>query len=412
MLPIVVVGAGPKGAALAAKSKVLRDHGHEVPEVVILEQHEIGANWSGTYGFTTGTQRLGTPPEKDIGFPYTIDSADPNVTRALFRDYSWISYQIFARTYYSEWVDRGRPHPTHMEWGRYLAWVIKKAGTKVIKSRVNSVSLNGDSWLVHTSSSGAIEAQGVMFTGPGSVKPLGIEVPTSDSIVDGQEFWRRRDVVNGLQDEGEDSLPVVVIGGGETAASIVSYLLDHVLPSIPILVLTRSSAIFTRGEGYYENRIFTDFQNWRALPKEVRLDAIRRSDRGVFSVEVVRKIAHAHNLDHRFMEVRRIEAIDRLLLRINGALECQLIVQAAGFDATWFVGLFEPEVRAKLPTDIAGAVGHDLSIDHNTGLPKIFVPMLAGLEQGPGFPNLSCLGTLSDRILQRTPAGAGDYLVD
>jgi hypothetical protein len=25
--------------------------------------------------------------------------------------------------------------------------------------------------------------------------------------------------------------------------------------------------------------------------------------------------------------------------------------------------------------------------------------MLAGLQQGPGFPNLSCLGLLSDRIL-------------
>jgi mycobactin lysine-N-oxygenase len=27
--------------------------------------------------------------------------------------------------------------------------------------------------------------------------------------------------------------------------------------------------------------------------------------------------------------------------------------------------------------------------------------MLAGLAQGPGFPNLSCLGLLSDRILRR-----------
>ncbi|MDT7737794.1 MAG: mycobactin lysine-N-oxygenase, partial [Mycobacterium sp.] len=26
-------------------------------------------------------------------------------------------------------------------------------------------------------------------------------------------------------------------------------------------------------------------------------------------------------------------------------------------------------------------------------------PNLAGLNQGPGFPNLSCLGLLSDRVL-------------
>ncbi len=43
------------------------------------------------------------------------------------------------------------------------------------------------------------------------------------------------------------------------------------------------------------------------------------------------------------------------------------------------------------------AIGHDLSV---TGLqPKLHLPTLAGLTQGPGFPNLSCLGLLADRIL-------------
>jgi hypothetical protein len=32
--------------------------------------------------------------------------------------------------------------------------------------------------------------------------------------------------------------------------------------------------------------------------------------------------------------------------------------------------------------------------------PYLFAPMLAGLQQGPGFPNLSCLGTMSDRVLK------------
>ena len=32
--------------------------------------------------------------------------------------------------------------------------------------------------------------------------------------------------------------------------------------------------------------------------------------------------------------------------------------------------------------------------------PKLHLPMLAGLEQGPGFANLSCLGRVSDQILQ------------
>ena len=33
--------------------------------------------------------------------------------------------------------------------------------------------------------------------------------------------------------------------------------------------------------------------------------------------------------------------------------------------------------------------------------PPLHLPVLAGLAQGPGFPNLSCLGLLCDRILRR-----------
>jgi mycobactin lysine-N-oxygenase len=33
--------------------------------------------------------------------------------------------------------------------------------------------------------------------------------------------------------------------------------------------------------------------------------------------------------------------------------------------------------------------------------PPLHLPLVAGLAQGPGFPNLSCLGLLSDRILRR-----------
>ena len=46
---------------------------------------------------------------------------------------------------------------------------------------------------------------------------------------------------------------------------------------------------------------------------------------------------------------------------------------------------------------IQEAIGHDLAVADVT--PKLFLPGLSGLTQGPGFPNLSCLGLLSDRIL-------------
>ncbi len=43
------------------------------------------------------------------------------------------------------------------------------------------------------------------------------------------------------------------------------------------------------------------------------------------------------------------------------------------------------------------SIGHDLAVAGVT--PKLFLPNLSGLNEGPGFPNLSCLGLLSDRIL-------------
>jgi mycobactin lysine-N-oxygenase len=49
--------------------------------------------------------------------------------------------------------------------------------------------------------------------------------------------------------------------------------------------------------------------------------------------------------------------------------------------------------------DLERRIELDLSV---AGLsPPLHLPLAAGLAQGPGFPNLSCLGLLSDRILRR-----------
>jgi hypothetical protein len=72
--------------------------------------------------------------------------------------------------------------------------------------------------------------------------------------------------------------------------------------------------------------------------------------------------------------------------------------------ARWFETLLGAEARRRLDNVLAGAmlerhIDVDLSI---AGMyPPLHVPLLAGLSQGPGFPNLSCLGLLSDRILRR-----------
>jgi mycobactin lysine-N-oxygenase len=48
--------------------------------------------------------------------------------------------------------------------------------------------------------------------------------------------------------------------------------------------------------------------------------------------------------------------------------------------------------------DVERSLGFTLAVENLT--PALHLPVLAGPAQGPGFPNLSCLGLLADRILQ------------
>ena len=73
---LAVIGAGPKGIAVAVKAKVLAEFGFPVDEIVLIEKNEVGANWSGTHGYTNGEMKLGTSPEKDVVFPIETDVGD------------------------------------------------------------------------------------------------------------------------------------------------------------------------------------------------------------------------------------------------------------------------------------------------------------------------------------------------
>jgi hypothetical protein len=66
---LVVIGAGPKGLAIAAKRAALSRAGRDVPDLVLIDRAGVAANWSGASGYTDGRQLLSTPPEKDLGIP-------------------------------------------------------------------------------------------------------------------------------------------------------------------------------------------------------------------------------------------------------------------------------------------------------------------------------------------------------
>jgi mycobactin lysine-N-oxygenase len=420
-LPLLVIGAGPKAAALAAKSKSIRDCGARAPIVDIIEKHEVAANWTGNYGYTSGTLRLGTPPEKDVGFPYTPDRQNLEITRTLLRDYSWISYKALNGKY-GEWIDRGRPHPTHEEWGSYIRWVIEQSGTKVIIGDIRSMTPLDSEWEIQYCIGPKIvnkRYRGVVITGPGPSKVPNLRsnsiLSQNTRILYGDNFWNQLSTLNSLPRKIDEVVPIVVIGGGETAASIVSYLIDHFHQNPrSILILTRTGTIFSRGEGYYENKVFTNTGQWIYLPQNIREEIIRRADRGVFSVETSRKIAYATDVVHQHMEVIDITTSNRnrsylnIIGRDGKSIECCLVIFALGFDTFWFTGLLPAKIKQIFSRDniasgrIQRSIQEDLSLEDARLKAKLYLPMVAGVAQGPGFPNLSCLGDLSDRILNRS----------
>jgi mycobactin lysine-N-oxygenase len=152
MTKIAVVGAGAKAAAIAARASTLREIGVSgVSEILVFEAEHIGAAWSGRGGFSSGFLTLCTPGEKDVGFPYNEVSprgiAKSPIAPALFARFSWPAYLV-AEGAMSEWVNRGRDHPTHRNWAAYLEWVFASAKQPVISAKVTTVRHTRSGWEV------------------------------------------------------------------------------------------------------------------------------------------------------------------------------------------------------------------------------------------------------------------------
>jgi mycobactin lysine-N-oxygenase len=421
---LLIIGAGPKAAAICAKCSVLRDLGHRPPRPIVFERKKAGAHWTGDHGFTTGRLLLGTAPEKDVGFPYLPHPDNSKVAPELYRRYSWSAFQISEGGGLSDWIDRGRPHPTHEEWSEYVAWVIEHSMSDLrkrhrrsepredfgetdgfVKGEVVAIDLHDNRWKITVTKGGQnqdYEGEKLLVTGPGKVKCLRCvddALKASGLILFGDNFWTA-DNLDAIDKSSRAVAndPIVIVGGGETAASITAYLAerDH-----KVLILTRSGTIFSRGEGYFENRVYSGISHWGDIPEVARREIIRRTDRGVFSPGVIAKLASARNLEHRFCEVTNVELRQPNLLMINGGIRCRLLIIAMGFDPLSFRKMIKPRNNGLLealdqePLTITQDLSAQLPDDH----PKLYLPMLAGFDQGPGFPNLSCLGLMSDRIL-------------
>ena len=262
MPKLAVVGAGPKGIAIAAKARALEAAGLGAPRVVLIDRGAVAGNWSGRQGYTNGLLPLGTPPEKDVGFPYADSwgQATPAVTAAM-ADYTWQRHLI-DRGAYADWVDRGRRRPTHRQWSWYLREVAKKAQAEVVAAEVARLEADGEKWRLEVEPGKAIWADGVVITGAGPSIRVAGQPDQHPRVLDGRRYW--------LDERDRVAQNACVIGSGETAASVVISLVGKLPKNSTVDVLTSRGVLYSRGESYEENRLYSDPGDWPGLAEAHR----------------------------------------------------------------------------------------------------------------------------------------------
>jgi len=401
-----VVGAGPKGVAIAAKARALAAADLPAPRVVLIERGEVAGNWSGHQGYTSGLLPLGTPPEKDVGYPYAASWGDASAdVVAAMAGYSWQRHLIGHRVY-GDWVDHGRMRPTHRQWSVYLREVAEAAGAEIVCGVVTGLEVaDGGRWEVRLAAGAAMAADGVVITGAGPVITVPGQPRGHPQVLDGRTYWLAAHELN-----HERAQNVCVVGSGETAASVVIDLVKRCHKRSTIDVLTARGVLYSRGESYDENRFYSDPGEWPRLAEAHRREFLQRTDRGVFSLQAEAALNQARGLRTLAGRADGIEAREHdVIVTIAYGEERErvaydAVVVAIGFDGRWFEALLGENAGARYRDALGGGVLErvidvDLSV---SGLaPPLHLPVMAGLAQGPGFPNLSCLGLLSDRILRR-----------
>jgi mycobactin lysine-N-oxygenase len=373
-----------------------------------VERGTPAGTWTGDQGYTSGLLPLGTPPEKDVGYPYpeSWGAASAAVTGGMMA-YSW-HRNLVAHGAYADWVDRGRLRPAHREWGAYLREVSVKCGAEIVTAEVTGIEAESGGedgrWRLALSGGDVLEADGVVVTGAGPPVRLPGQPEDHPLVLDGRTYWQHADDLDGR------ARSICVIGSGETAAWVVISLAKRCHEHSTIDVLTSRGVLYSRGESYDENRFYSDPGDWPRLAESHRREFLERTDRGVFSVQAEATLNQLRGFRTLAGRALHIEAGQRQVVVTVGygpereRVAYDLVVVARGFDGHWFERLLGEEARRRLAAARdGGELGRRIDVDLSVaGLePPLHLPVLAGLAQGPGFPNLSCLGLLSDRVLRR-----------
>jgi mycobactin lysine-N-oxygenase len=182
----------------------------------------------------------------------------------------------------------------------------------------------------------------------------------------------------------------------------------------------------SRGESFLENRVFADPDDvaWDTLDLQMRRDFVKHCDRGVFDQTVLARIADDERcafVTGRVVHVAAAAGGEGVSLEYespDGVVgdPFDFVVNCTGFDLlAQLHGLFPEQVRARIerhtgplwdrPPQSEIRFGRGLELDGIS--PRLHIPGLAGLSQGPGFANLGSLGLLANRVLSPLLAELG-----
>lgn len=428
--PLVVVGAGPKAAALAAWAFAWRETRRtwsslpELPPIHIYERHPVlASSWvGGGYGYSDGTsQELCTPSSRDVIAGANGPPRLPHPARAMFMSqlgrFSYASYCASHRIHPVR-------YPSHRQFADYVGDVLIEchragavdvvgllavaglpaaAAPQVQPHEVTDIEpMAGDLWHVTVGTDAPIAACGVVVTGPGdAAEPFARQrgsAAVDARYRDGKTYWRdplpaRIANVQQLLTTFADGSPhVVIVGAGGAAAAIALDLIQCFVRAtdaaaqdddedagnaLAITFVAPQAGLFTRGESTWEDRTLTYDELWQKLSHELRQAAKAQLVTGVVYRRVLARLNRALASAALEVEPGKVVWVDdgldvrtglrpvtdplRVIVeRSSGAfltLGARMIVNAAGFDARWFLGT-GPRGVLKRPAPIVALMRH------------------------------------------------------